>query len=313
LFLLMLCIIWEGYWLIGKAEILTTARNDAWKKRFNNAADEPLIFPVLDDPVPLGLYHANKDFVTEKTTTQVKISPAFDSVPGPHASHTILAGAWDQEAMPLNKPPNFVLMGKAALVGGFGNILDLLSAASDPLGLIKKFSGAKREGDQNKSRTDQEASNVGEGGSSGNSGPGSGGGSGTGAGGDDGMTAEEAQKKAEADLEKQKLAVKKRFKELGGRINGRTITPVSGELDAAQDAVIATQLDSAQKSEAALRETNEENRKKLQEEAARANRKYELAKITFERLKAECLSVVDEANGLGIEQFELNMLLGAFL
>lgn len=307
LFVLMICILWEGFWLIGQAEVLITARNDAWKKRFSNAADAPLMFPVLDDPVSLGLYNANKDYVTEKASTKVDITPAFNRIPGPESSHTILAGSWDFEAMRMDKPPDFVLMGKAAILGGFGSVLDLAAATSDPLGLVEKFTGAKKESQRIEGETKAEAAQDEKGGSTSDSGSGTGTGTGGEAGG---KTPEEAKKDAEADLEKQKIAVKKRFKELGGKISGSTITPISGELDAAQDAVIATQLDSAQKSEAALRETNAENKKKLQEVAARANRKYELAKITFARLEAECLSVVEEADGLGINQFQLNLLLG---
>ena len=86
LFVLMICILWEGFWLIGQAEVLVTSRNNAWKKRFDNAADAPLMFPVLDDPVPLGLYHANKDYVTEKASTKVDITPAFNKIPGPESS-----------------------------------------------------------------------------------------------------------------------------------------------------------------------------------------------------------------------------------
>ena len=134
LFVLMICILWEGFWLIGQAEVLVAARNDAWKKRFNNAADAPLMFPVLDDPVSLGLYHANKDYVTEKASTKVDITPAFNLIPGPESSHTILAGSWDFEAMPLNKPPDFVLMGKAAIIGGFGSVLDLVCGDIRPAG-----------------------------------------------------------------------------------------------------------------------------------------------------------------------------------
>src|SRR5206468_179540 len=98
LFVLMLCILFEGFWLIGQAEVLITARNDTWKKRFDNASGEPLRFPVLDDPVSLGLYHQAADYVTEKATKKVDISPAFKSVADPNASHTILAGSWDYRA-----------------------------------------------------------------------------------------------------------------------------------------------------------------------------------------------------------------------
>jgi hypothetical protein len=310
LFVLMICIMWEGFWLIGQAEVIIQARNDTWKERFKNLAHNPLSFPILpehDLPV-LPKYNKTADYAKKEASMKVKISPAFDRIPGPRASHTILAGSWDSEAMPLDTPPDLKLMGKAALIGAFGSILDLASSASDPLGLIQKFTSAKGEGKRIESETEGGKGKVGEGGSADDSGAG-GGGTGGAAGG---KTPEQAQKEAEDELEKQKLAVTKRFKELGGKINFQNaVTPVSGELDAAQDAVIEAQRESAQKSDAARNETNEENKKKLQEDAARANRKYELAKIKFERLKAECISVTQEAEGLGIDRVTLNLLLGA--
>ena len=308
LFVLMICILWEGFWLIGQAEVLVAARNNAWKKRFTNAADSPLMFPVLDDPVPLGLYKASQDYVTEKASTKVDITPAFNAIPGPESSHTILAGSWDFEAMPLNKPPDFILMGKAAIIGGFGSVLDLVSATSDPLGLVEKFTGARKESEKIDKSTKDEAEQAKDGGSSG----GSGGGSGSGAGGSNGgKSPEQAQKESKEELERQKLEARKRFQALGGTVSfgdDIVVRPVSGELDAAQDAVIAAQNESKQKSEQARLATDDETKKKLQEEAARANRKYELAKITFKRLEAECISVTNEAEGLGIERFELNFL-----
>ena len=240
LFVLMICIMWEGFWLIGQAEVLVTARNDAWKKRFDNAADSPLIFPVLET---VSLYDASEDYVTKKSSTKVKISPAFDLIPGPESSHTILAGSWDSEAMPMNKPPDFGLMGKAAILGGLGSVLDLAASASDPLGLVEKFTGARRDSEKIDRDTKAEAEQSKNEGTSGGSGTGSGPGAG---GTSDGKTPEQARQESKDELERQKLAVKKRFKELGGRYDGgNTVTPINGELDAAQDAVIAAQLESA--------------------------------------------------------------------
>ncbi len=263
LFVLMICIMWEGFWLIGQAEVLITARNDAWKKRFDNVADAPLMFPVMDDPVPLGLYHANRDYVTEKASTKVDITPAFNAIPGPESSHTILAGSWDSKAMPLNKPPDFVLMGKAAIIGGFGSMLDLASATSDPLGLVEKFTGARKESEQIDRSTKDEAKQDEQGGTSG----GSGGGAGGGAGGD-GKTPEQAKQESKEELERQKKLVRERFKALGATVSyNDEVRPVNGELDAAQDAVLAAQTESEQKSKAA----REREGRREQEKAARGS------------------------------------------
>ena len=55
------------------------------------------------------------------TSTTVDVTPAFNRIPGPEASHTILAGSWDYTALGLKPPPNIVPMGKAAVIGTFGS------------------------------------------------------------------------------------------------------------------------------------------------------------------------------------------------
>jgi uncharacterized membrane protein YgcG len=313
LFLLMLCIIWEGYWLIGRAEVTITARNDAWKQRFDNLADNPLSFPILPDhdlPV-LPKYNATADYAKKEATKKIEVSPAFDSVPGPKSAHTILAGSWDFKAMPLDTPPSFALMAKAGLIGSFGAILDIVSAGGDPIGLIKKFAEAKSEAGRIGSETKSNTTNVGKGGGD----SGSGGGSGTGGSGGGGeMTPEQAQQKAEKDLEEEKRKLKERFKQLGGRVNAMSsdtkVNPYTGELETAFDAWLKAQQESQAASEAAIRETNADRRKELQEAAAKANRKKELARITYARLNKEAEDLVREADRLEISRYELNGGLG---
>ncbi len=307
LFVLMICILWEGFWLMGQAEVLITARNDTWKKRFDNLADNPLSFPILpehDLPV-LPKYNKKADYANEKASTTVDITPAFNAIPGPEASHTLLAGAWDFKAMPMDTPPNLKLMGKAALIGAFGNVLDVASSASDPLGLVEKFTSAKNEGQKVQSQTESEKTSVGKGGTD----DGAGGNGGGGAGSEGGKTPEEAQKDAEEDLRQQKIALKKRFKELGARCDmmSSKIFPIGGEWGDAQDALIAAQQDSKLKSDAAILATEEEDKKKKQVEAARARRKVELLQITVKRLETEANNIVDEAEALDMSRFELNL------
>src|SRR5688572_31630552 len=102
LLLLIVAITWLGFTVIGQTEVLVEARNKAWQQRFKNAADNPLSFPILpehDLPI-LPKYVASADYVTEKVGKTVDVSPLFKGVASPNGSHTILAGAWDYEAMP---------------------------------------------------------------------------------------------------------------------------------------------------------------------------------------------------------------------
>lgn len=304
LFVLMICILWEGFWLVGQAEVLVTARNDAWKKRFDNLADNPLSFPIVpehDLPV-LPKYNRAADYATETASTKVDITPAFNRIPGPEASHTILAGSWDYKALALDSPPNIIPMGKAAVIGAFGSILDVASSANDPLGLIEKFASAKSTGERINSETERAKGNVGKGGTdSGAGGGGAGGNTG------DGKTPEEAQADAKEDLRKQKLALKERFKAIGAgfQFPSNKPIPVGGEWGKAQDDLIAAQGDAKLKADQAGQATEDEDKKKKQEEAARARRKVELLQITVKRLETEANDIVREAEALDMYYLEL--------
>jgi hypothetical protein len=193
--------------------------------------------------------------------------------------------------------------------GTFGNVLDLVSSIGDPLGLLKKLADVRRAGQQNHAQTERDKADVGKGGSDTDSGSGAGSGTGSGS---DGMTADEAKAKSEADLEQRKKELKERFKALGGRIDlsQDRVWAVSGLLSEAESAITDAQRESKTKFEAALNERDEEKKKQLQEEAARAQRKVDLARITYKRLEAECIDVAKEAEALDISRFELNALLG---
>ena len=104
--------------------------------------------------------------------------------------------------------------------------------------------------------------------------------------------------------------MKKRFKELGGTINcqRRVVSPSTANCKAAQDAVDRRSDDSEQKSKRPATQPTTKPKRNCKKRRLGPNRKYELAKITFERLKAECISVTNEADGLDIDRFELNFL-----
>jgi hypothetical protein len=303
LFVLMLCILFEGFWLIGQSEVLITARNETWKKRFDNLSGDPLLFPVLDDPVPLGLYNQANDYANEKATTNVEISPAFDAVADPEATHTVLAGSWDYRAMPFEKAPHLKRMAVAAAVGTGGELANWLSQLTNPVGLIKEF---QKFGNGVKSETDSNTSSVGidKGGDDGDS-----------VGGTptvpapDGKTPEQARQETEKQREDEIKAKKEEYRRLGGRIEmigplAGQVTPVRGELKKTNDEILSLQADRAKKFLEMNEETDEEKKKKLQEELAQLQRKVDLTKITYERLRQEFLDVSDELDALGVDRWE---------
>jgi hypothetical protein len=303
LFVLMICILFEGFWLIGQAEVLITARNDTWKKRFDNASGDPLLFPVLDDPVPLGLYHKAKDYVTEKATTEVDISPAFEAVADPEASHTILAGSWDHRAMPFEKAPHLKLMAIAAAVGTGGNLLDWVSQLTNPVGLVKKFqnfgTGIKSENDAQKTKVGQDDGSTDDDPGTGTPPPPA----------PDGKTSEQAKQDTEKKREDEILAKKKDYKRLGGRIHmfgpqAGQIVAERGEMKQANDEIGKLQEERATKFREMDAETDADKKKKLQEELAQLQRKIDLTKIRYKRIEQEFLDVSAELDALGIDLWD---------
>jgi hypothetical protein len=313
LLLLVVGITWLGFSVIGQTEVLVESRNNAWEKRFEDASKRPLIFP-LNIPTDFAgetdyTYSEDDDFVTEKATKEIKVSPVFDWLSDPESSHTILAGSWDHEAMKLDEPPDLKLITIAAITGTLGGILDLQARADDPLGLVNAFGNAKNGGTTIHNDIEGGKSNVGKD----NSGVDSGYTPGNGANPDDGgppKTAEQAKQETEADLERRKQEKRARYQALGGRIRpgdiaNTRIEVYGGELEQIQDELIQLQMERQQASQAAINEQDEEKKRQLQEEAARAHRKVELADIKRRRLEAELRDTIRELDALGVDQWEL--------
>ncbi len=292
LLLLMVAITWLGFSVMGQTEVLIQARNEAWKKRFDNTADQPLHFPILPG------YARDKDFVTETASKKVDVSPIFKLVPGPKASFTVLAGSWDYRALKLDEPPDLKLMATAAAIGWGGNLLDWMSQITNPLGLLKKL------GNSVQSEADNAHNTVGkdDGSGSGSSGTGSVPGAPSG-----GLTPDEAKAQNEAKRQKAIDDEKKRYNDLGAVLDPRSdrIIVYGGELKKSNDAIIEAQKADLEKATAVRNEPDEDKKKKLQEESAAAHRKVELLEIEDDRLRAEFRDVVDELDALGIDKWQL--------
>lgn len=302
LFVLMLCVMYVGFWGIGQTEVQVESRNKAWQRRFENAADKPLVFPILK-----GLYNENADYVTEKANRRIRLSPALAGFPQPEASHTVLAGSWDHTAMGFKEPPHLKLMAIAAGIGLLGPALDKASLLDDPLGLVSEFAKAKSFGDEERRRTENEKGNVGKGTSQ--SGSEAGGGSVPGT--DTNAAQGEAATKAAQEKEKQELIA--RYKALGGRyqafgFQAGQIIPEAGELRKAFDERADLQLQQTQKALAASKETDAETKKQLQAEADRIGRQAELADVKFKRLDSEAHEIVKELKAVGMNDFEIAQL-----
>jgi hypothetical protein len=293
LLLLMVAITWLGFSVIGQTEVIIEAHNKTWTRRFENASDKPLYFPILP------LYERDSDFVSEKASKTVDVSPIFKKVPGPQASDTILAGSWDHNAMPFKEPPHLKLMAVAAAVGWGGNVLDYMSQITNPLGLLKQMGNrAKSEAANAPTTVTQNTADSGT----------SGGGNVPGAPGG-GMTPEQGKQQTEQQRQAEIAAKKQEYRDLGGRIEmfgplaGR-ITPVRGELLKKNEEKKKLQDDRANVALLAQNETDAEKKKKLQEDAARIQRQIDLADIEYRRLEAKFLDVVDDLDALGIDKYE---------
>lgn len=305
LFVLMLCVMYVGFWGIGQAEVLVEARNKTWQRRFENAADKPLVFPILK-----GLYNQDADYVTEKASRRITLSPVFARFPQPEAAHTILAGSWDHVAMEFKEPPHLKLMAVAAGIGLLGPALDKATLLDDPLGLVNEFARAKSFGDEERRRTENEKQNVGQGTSQSDSDSG-GSGNVPGAGTDKNSAQGEAATKAAQEQEKRTLIA--RYQALGGRyqafgFQAGQIIPENGELRKAFDERAELQLQQTRKALAAANEPDADKKKQLQAEADRLTRQAELADIKFKRLNAEAHEIVKELRAVGLNEFEIAQL-----
>ena len=295
LLLLMVGITWLGYSVIGQTEVLVKARNKAWSQRFDDKSKKPLYFPLLP------MYNRNSDFVSERVSQRVDVSPMFSRLPGPEAGHTVLAGSWDHRAMNFKEPPDLKLMAVAAGIGLFGNALDAAASLDDPLGLISQIGEFTSAGRQTQQDSQTASADVGKGGS--NSG-GSGGGAGGGAGGPkEPQNPEEGEAEAKRQRQEKKDELRKRRDELGGQIiftlqGGEQVIPAGGELKQADDEIDRLEGERFQKESAVKAEPDEEKKEQLQKELDRIDRQIELAKIKYKRLELEFLDVDKELKAL---------------
>jgi hypothetical protein len=244
------------------------------------------------------MYNKQLDYVTRRASKRVRVSPMFDRLPGPEASHTILAGSWDYRAMPFDSPPDFQIMGVAAGIGLFGNVLDLGASIDDPLGLADKLTGVRAEGERTRTENERNKSTVGEGGDDGSSGSGSGS-----APTGETITPDQGKEANEAKQREEKRKLKERRDELGGLyihgINGtKTVHPASGLLRQTYDEI--RQLDNQRdaKFNALRNEFDEKKKEQLQKEYDRLDRQVELAERKYKRLEAEFKDVDAELNSL---------------
>ena len=84
------------------------------------------------------------------------------------------------------------------------------------------------------------------------------------------------------------------------------VVPAGGDFEKAYEDQISAQQESDQKTQAALIENDKDRKKQLQEEAACAHRKLELARISFKRLESEAMDIVKEADAPDLSPILLN-------
>ncbi len=125
LFLLIVAIVWLGYWMVYQTELNVAARNDAWKQRFDNPDSSPLIFPSLP------IYSKSSDHKAVQLSKRVNVSDVMDDARNPLVTQSILAGTWDHRRLPMDAFPNWQLYGKAVLNSKTGDSQNLLASLTD--------------------------------------------------------------------------------------------------------------------------------------------------------------------------------------
>jgi hypothetical protein len=278
LLLLMIGITWLAFSVIGQAEVLVQARNSAWRERFKNLSDKPLIFPSGLGSIRNPAYSEEKDYVTKTVSKTVNVSPVFAGAPGPSASVRVLAGSWDHNAMDMNKPPNLKLYGIAAANAVTKTLQTKMSQLDSLIDSVESMGAAaiaqailsSKDAANSKSSTE----------STGNTG----------------------SSKAEAEKEDKKKEILKQQKKLGGIVNPNPlgdggIVPINGgQLDETNDEITRLQLDlDFKRKQPALKD--EEQEKKRQEELNKAERQLQLLKDKKQRIEAEIKDNDEELKG----------------
>jgi hypothetical protein len=126
---LAVAIVWLGMAVIGQSEVTVQARNEAWGKRFENSPGDALSF--LSD-----------DIVSGEASSEVKVSPLVDEIAGPESSHDVLAGTWDHNSLPLERPPHWEQYAKAAVNAKTGQAQVAYTDARNQLGGLQSQADA---------------------------------------------------------------------------------------------------------------------------------------------------------------------------
>jgi hypothetical protein len=279
LLLLMVGITWLAFSVIGQAEVLVKARNDAWRERFKNLSDKPLIFPSGLGAVRNPLYSEEKDYVNKSVSKKIDVSPVFNGIAGPKASVMVLAGSWDHRAMDMNKPPNLKLYAIAAANAVTKDLQTKLSQLDSLINNLENFGAvaiaqaitSSKDAANSKSNTE----------STGNSGS------------------------AQADKEKadKKKEIQDQQQKLGGVVGPgppfgtSDVVPTSGgELDQTNDEITRLQIDlDFKRKQPALKDEKEE--KKRLEELNKEERQLQLLKDKKQRLEEEIKDNDEELKG----------------
>ena len=278
LLLFMVGITWLAKSVIGQADVLVQARNSAWKRRFEDTAKKPLMFPFGVGDAKNPLYSTAKDYVTESATTKIDISRIFDDAARPKASVTVLAGSWDHRALDLNKPPNFKLYLIASGNAVTGNIQTQLGQLGALINNVEQMGTAAIAQAVTKGNDAENAANNSE--STGNA-------------GNSQNEAEKEQKKKELLEEQGKL---------GGGVfndpfgNGGVIPVSGGQLDETNDEIARLQSDIELKKKLPAN-PDEEQEKERQAAIARDERKLQLLKDRKQRIEAEIKDNDEELKG----------------
>lgn len=124
LFSIIILITWQGFSMIGRAEVTVQARHDAWQKRYDDPPGDPLVFLQGDILEEADLVES--DIIDGEASTSFELSPLVDGLPDPEAKLRLMVGSWDHRQLPLDEPPNYKvhgLMAGSALLGRFQNLL----------------------------------------------------------------------------------------------------------------------------------------------------------------------------------------------
>jgi hypothetical protein len=120
LLVMLVCLVWLGYSVIGQARVNVQARHLAWQQRFQPATNSLFDF-------------SEGEHETQTATEPISVTPLLSSESGPESEQTIERGTWDHRAVKLRSAPNWQVHTDVSVAAAKAGIQGLVGDLTGPI------------------------------------------------------------------------------------------------------------------------------------------------------------------------------------